>query len=148
MWNGVRVHSQHFPVSFPIPCSVSRRPSHSLHSSPGVVEVVFLFPFSITWLFGALSFLSRVHFPSKTSTRCKFPGPCSVFPSRPFVFPLYIIFSCESGRLSRVIPILFPCPVNYLSRSEWPAFPACFWDFARFSRAIFVFFFFARHFFY
>ena len=101
---------------------------------------------SITWLGATLSFLSRVHFSSKTSTRCKIPIPCSAFPSRPFVFRLYIMCRCKSGRLSRVIPILFPCPVNYLSRSEWPAFSACFWDFARFSRAIFVFFFFARQF--
>ena len=141
----VCAHSVHLSVSFSIP---SRYDSVALQSSPGVLEVVFLFPFSITWLGAALSFLSRVHFPPKTSTRCKFPVPFSVFPSRPFVFRLYIIFSCESGHLSRVIPILFPCPVNYLSRSEWPAFSACFWNLARFSRAIFVFFFFARHFFY
>ena len=139
-------HSERLSVSFHIPWVC-----------PGVLPLLpipfpetsnlFFFPrCSVTWLGGARLSSLPFDFARKTSTSSKFSFLFPAFPFRPFVFPLSIICSCKSGRLSRVIPILFPCPVNQLSRPEWPAFPACFSNFARFSRAIFVFFFFARHF--
>ena len=105
-------HSVHLSVSFPVPCSVSRYDSVALHPSPGVLELVFLSALfdHVTWR--RSSSLSLLGFARKTSTSSKFSFPFPAFPFRPFVFPLSIICSCESGRLSRVIPILFPCPVN------------------------------------
>ena len=50
-----------------------------------------------------------LHFPPKTSTEPKFSSLPSSFPSRPFVFRLYITCSGKTGGISRTFRFLFPC---------------------------------------
>ena len=122
--------SVHFPVCFPIPYSVSRCPSFPLPFRSRVLLMVSLaFPFFAPVGGGHLAaiFVSlSLHFPPKTSTTPKFLSLPSSFPSRPFVFRLYITCSSKSGGISQFFRFSFPCPVNELSRSEWEAFPRCF----------------------
>ena len=125
----VRVHFGYFPVSIPIPFCVSRCPSFPPSFPSRLAALVFLFPNfdHVIWRRSFLLSLPRNH--PKCFTSSKFSSLPSAFPFRPFVFPLPIMCSCESGGIYPVVLFSFPCPVWEQSGKEWEPFFRCFSNF-------------------